>query len=227
MFAIAEPIPLWLQITAVGLWLGFVFLTSTIMRRLGHEPELVRKVVHIGTGNVLFLAWGLNIPLWLCFGASVTFTAIALLSYFLPVLPMLDDVGRKTHGVFYYAVSITCLVTWFWSIGLPQYAVVGIIVMAWGDGLAALVGQRWGQHAYHFMGNKRTLEGSLAMLVTSYAATCLILGIAQGINLETFLIPLPVAAVAAVLESVSPGGTDNLTVPLTSASLCYGLSLIG
>jgi phytol kinase len=227
MFAIAEPIPLWMQITVVGLWLGLVFLASTMMRRLGSEPELVRKIVHIGTGNVLFLAWGLHIPLWVCFSASIAFSAIALLSYFLPVLPMLDDVGRKTHGVFYYAVSITCLVAWFWSIGLPQYAVVGVIVMAWGDGLAALVGQRWGRFVYSFMGNKRTLEGSLTMLVTSYAATCLILGIAQGLKIGTFLIPLPVALVATVLEAFSPGGTDNLTVPLTSASLCYGLSLIG
>jgi phytol kinase len=227
MFATNVSLPLWLQITVVGLWLGLVFLTSTIMRRLGSEPELVRKIVHIGTGNVLFLAWGLNIPLWVCFGASIAFSAIALLSYFLPVLPMLNDVGRKTHGVFYYAVSITCLVTWFWSIGLPQYAVVGIIVMAWGDGLAALVGQRWGRLVYNFLGNKRTLEGSLAMLATSYVVTCLILGMAQGANLATFLIPLPVAVAATVLEAVSPGGTDNLTVPLVSASLCYALSLIG
>jgi phytol kinase len=76
------------------------------------------------------------------------------------------------------------------------------------------------------MGSKRTLEGSLAMLVTSYLATCLILGIVQGVNPNTLLIPLPVAAISTLLEAVSPGGTDNLTVPLASASLCYGLSLL-
>jgi phytol kinase len=226
MLATNTPIPLWFQVGAVALWLGLVFLTSEIMRRLGREPELVRKVVHIGTGNILFLAWGLNLPLWLCLSASIAFSAIALISYFLPVLPMLSGVGRKTYGVFYYALSITLLVAWFWRIGAPQFATVGVIVMSWGDGLAALIGQRWGKHAYHFMGSKRTLEGSLAMLVVSYLATCLILSICQGINSSTLLIPLPVAVVATILEAVSPGGTDNLTVPLASASLCYGLSLI-
>jgi phytol kinase len=226
MLATNTPIPLWFQVGAVALWLGLVFLTSEIMRRLGREPELVRKVVHIGTGNILFLAWGLNLPLWLCLSASIAFSAIALISYFLPVLPMLSGVGRKTYGVFYYALSITILVGCFWRIGAPQFATVGVIVMSWGDGLAALIGQRWGKHAYHFMGSKRTLEGSLAMLVVSYLATCLILSICQGINSSTLLIPLPVAVIATILEAISPGGTDNLTVPLASASLCYGLSLI-
>ncbi len=220
------PIPLWFQVGTVALWLGLVFLTSEIMRRLGRDPELVRKVVHIGTGNVMFLAWGLNLPMWLCLSAAIAFSAIAIISYFLPVLPMLNGVGRKTNGVFYYALSITCLVAWFWSIGAPQFATIGVIVMSWGDGLAAIIGQKWGKHAYHFMGSKRTLEGSLAMLIVSYLATCLILVIAQGITPSTLLIPLPVAVVATVLEAISPGGTDNLTVPLASASLCYGLSLI-
>ena len=49
-----------LQIIAVAIWLGFVFLTSAILRRFKQDPELVRKVVHIGTGNVLLIAWWLH-----------------------------------------------------------------------------------------------------------------------------------------------------------------------
>lgn len=215
--------PLWLQVGAIAGWLGGVFLLAEILRRWRGESELVRKVVHIGTGNILFLAWGLQIPLWVCLIACISFSIIAYISYYQPILPMLNSVGRKTLGVFYYAVSITCLVGWFWSINLPEYAVVGVLVMAWGDGLAALIGQRWGKHRYEFMDNKKSWEGSLAMLFIGYVVTGFILTMANGMSLSTWLIPLPVAIAATTLEAISPGGTDNLTVPLVSGFLCYGL----
>ncbi len=220
---------LWVQIGAVALWLGLVLLIAQILHRLHSDPEIVRKVVHIGTGQVILLAWWLHLPLWLCLGFSVVFSSIAFLSYRIPILPMLNGVGRKTLGVFYYAVSIGCLVGWFWSIDLPQYAAVGILVMSWGDGFAALVGQRWGKHGYELMGNKKSWEGSIAMLVVSYIVTLIILTIATpnfSIDLSNLIISLPVSIVATGLEAVSPGGTDNLTVPLSSAALCYGLSLL-
>jgi phytol kinase len=223
---IPTPIPLWLQVGAIAGWLGGVLLLAEILRRWRGESELVRKVVHIGTGNILFLAWGLEIPLWVCLIACISFCIIAYISYFQPILPMLNSVGRKTLGVFYYAVSITCLVTWFWSINLPEYAVVGVLVMAWGDGLAALIGQRWGKHRYEFKDNKKSWEGSLAMLLVCYIVTAFILAIAHGFSLDTWLIPLPVAIAATTLEAISPGGTDNLTVPLVSGFLCYGLGIL-
>ncbi|MEE3716252.1 diacylglycerol/polyprenol kinase family protein [Tumidithrix elongata RA019] len=231
---IAPSLALSIQVGAVVVWLGFVFSLSAILRQFGNNSELVRKVVHIGTGNVLLIAWGLQIPLWLCLIAGGLFSAIAYLSYYTNILPMLNGVGRKTHGVFYYAVSITLLVALFWRIDLPQFAVVGVMVMSWGDGVAALVGQRWGKHSYSCLGNKRTLEGSLAMLGVSYLIVVLVLSLANGwlgggselfhSSSHHWLIALPVAAIATLFEAFSPGGTDNLTVPLSSALLCYTLN---
>ncbi len=224
---IPSPIPpvvfLVLQIGAIALWLAGVLLLAEILRRWQGESELVRKVVHIGTGNILFLAWGLKIPLWVCLIACISFSIIAYISYLKPILPMLNSVGRKTLGVFYYAVSITCLVIWFWSINLPEYAVVGVLVMTWGDGLAALVGQKWGKNPYYFMDSKKTWEGSLAMLFVSYIVIVVVLAIANEFSVFTWIIPIPVAIIATILEAISPGGTDNLTVPLASGFLCYGL----
>jgi phytol kinase len=224
-----------IQVGAVCAWLGFVFAVSATLKHFSQNPELVRKVVHIGTGNVMLIAWGLQIPLWLCAIAGGLFSAIAYLSYFSNILPMLHGVGRKTYGVFYYALSITFLVVLFWGIRQPQYAVVGVLVMSWGDGCAALVGQRWGRHNYFCFGNKRSLEGSFAMFGVSYAIAVLVMALANGWLGGTgsqffspiflhWLIALPVAAIATLCEAFSPGGTDNLTVPLSSALLCYLLS---
>jgi len=208
------------QISAVTVWLGLVFLVSEILHRFNQDPELVRKVVHIGTGNVLLIAWWLHIPTWICISAGVIFSAIALASHNINILSMLNDVGRKTYGVFYYALSITILVTVLWE-QYPQYAAIGVMVMSWGDGMAALIGKRFGKHTFIHLGNKRSLEGSFAMFVTSLIVIISILGIANGFRLKDIGIAIPIAAIAALLEAFSPGGTDNLSVPLSSAGLSY------
>jgi phytol kinase len=213
-----------IQITAVAVWLGLVFLASEILHRFKQDPELVRKVVHIGTGHVLLIAWWLQIPTWLCVSAGVTFTAIALASHYTNILPMLNDVGRKTYGVFYYALSITVLVGLLWD-HHPQYAVIGVMVMSWGDGMAALVGKRFGKHTFIYMGNKRSLEGSLAMFVTSLIVMFGIFASCHSLSARDIGVAIPVAAIAAMLEAFSPGGTDNLSVPLASASLSYFLQI--
>ncbi len=214
-----------IQISAVAIWLGLVFLASEVLRRLKQDPELVRKVVHIGTGNVLLIAWWLHIPTWLCVTAGVTFTAIALASHYTNILPMIHDVGRKTYGVFYYALSITILVVLLWD-SHPQYAVIGVMVMSWGDGMAALIGKRFGKHTFVNLGNKRSLEGSFAMFVTSLMVMIGIFGLTHGIHTRDIGIAMPVAAIAALLEAYSPGGTDNISVPLSSAGLSYILQSI-
>jgi phytol kinase len=213
-----------IQITAVAVWLGLVFLASEILHRFKQDPELVRKVVHIGTGHVLLIAWWLQIPTWLCVSAGVTFTAIALASHHTNILPMLNDVGRKTYGVFYYALSITVLVGLLWD-HHPQYAVIGVMVMSWGDGMAALIGKRFGKHTFIYMGNKRSLEGSLAMFVTSLIVMLGIFASGHSLSARDIGVAIPVAAIAAMLEAFSPGGTDNLSVPLASASLSYFLQI--
>ncbi|TYQ24906.1 phosphatidate cytidylyltransferase [Pseudanabaena sp. UWO311] len=214
-----------IQISAVAIWLGLVFLASDILRRLKQDPELVRKVVHIGTGNVLLIAWWLHIPTWLCVTAGVTFSAIALASHYTNILPMIHDVGRKTYGVFYYALSITILVVLLWD-SHPQYAVIGVMVMSWGDGMAALIGKRFGKHTFVHLGNKRSVEGSVAMFVTSLMVMIGIFGLTHGIHTRDIGIAMPVAAIAALLEAYSPGGTDNISVPLSSAALSYVLQSI-
>ena len=214
-----------IQISAVAIWLGLVFLVSAILRRLKQDPELVRKVVHIGTGNVLPIAWWLHIPTWLCVSAGVTFSAIALASHYTNILPMIHDVGRKTYGVFYYALSITILVALLWD-SHPQYAVIGVMVMSWGDGMAALIGKRFGTHIFVHLGNKRSYEGSFAMFATSLLVILGVFGLTHGIRSRDLGVAIPVAAIAALLEAYSPGGTDNLSVPLSSASLSYILQSI-
>ncbi|MBD2100825.1 phosphatidate cytidylyltransferase [Leptolyngbya sp. FACHB-261] len=229
MFATpGEGPPLWLQVLLPALWLLLVFGLAEALNRLQKpvSSELARKTVHIGVGNVILLAWWLEVPTWLGLGAATLFAGLMGLSYRLPILRSINGVGRQSFGTLFYALSIGTLILAFWPAGLPQYAALGILVMAWGDGLAALVGQRWGKHVYKIGGMTKTLEGSLTMVLASYTVTAIVLALAQGPSLATLLlIPLPVALLAAALEMFSIKGIDNLSVPLGSALVAWGLTV--
>lgn len=213
------------QIAIVLLWLSFVGLCAEIVNRsTSNGSELVRKVVYIGTGNVILIAWWLDTPLWLGVTASILFSAIALISYYIPILPNINSIGRKSFGTFFYAVSIGVLVAWFWTIGQPQFAAIGILVMTWGDGFAALIGQRFGKHSYQLWDMKKSWEGSAAMAIISFAVCALILLATIGNLWQIWLISLVVGLSAATLEAFSKFGIDNLTVPISSAAIAFFLS---
>jgi phytol kinase len=118
------------------------------------------------------------------------------------------------------------LIAIFWPLQHPEYAVIGILVMAWGDGLAAIVGQKWGRHPYQILGNTKSLEGTATLLVVSYIVTTIILYIVHGNLLYIWLVGIPVAIVAVVLESISQLGIDNITLPLGAALLAFWLAEI-
>ncbi|MEB3294515.1 MAG: SEC59/DGK1/VTE5 family protein [Synechococcales bacterium] len=225
-----EGMSLEVRVGMAGLWLVFVAVLAAIAKRFTPPgSELVRKVVHIGTGNIILLAWGLQIPAWVGITAAIVFGGVALASYRYPLLPSLDTVGRRSWGTFFYAASIGILVAWFWPLHLPQFTALGILVMAWGDGLAGLVGQHFGRHPYQLWGMKKSWEGSLTMAIVSGVITLAVLlplqeNLVQENLAEVGLTALAVSILATVLEAFSKLGIDNLTVPLGSAAIAYLLS---
>lgn len=202
---------------------GVFALAEGLNRWLAIDSELTRKIVHIGTGNVIGLAWWLQLPAWLGVAASASASLLALLSYFVAILPSINSVGRKSLGTFCYAVSFGVLFAWFWPLGQPQYAVMGVGIMCWGDGLAALVGRYWGRHRYRIGGMTKSWEGSLIMAAITYGISSAVLVGTLGNMGAAWLASLAVAALATGLEAVSQWGIDNLTVPLGSAALGFGL----
>jgi phytol kinase len=212
------------QLLGVGLWLGIVLIAAELVARFTSlGGEVSRKVVHIGVGNVILLAWWLNIPAWVGIAAALLSSIATFISYWYPVLASVSGVGRKSFGTFFYCVSIGLLIAYFWPLGLQAHAVLGILVMTWGDGLAALIGQRFGKHGYEVWGMTKSWEGTGTMAIASALVSSIILGIAYGFTGSTVLIAVLVALVATGLESFSKFGIDNLSVPLGSGFLSFAL----
>lgn len=212
------------QVVLVMLWLGLVGLISEglYLTKLA-SVEITRKIVHIGAGNVILLAWWLQTPAWMGITASVLFSLVALVSYWLPILPGINSVGRTSLGTFFYAVSIGLLTAAFWADGQPEFTALGILTMTWGDGMAAVVGQSVGRHPYKVWDMTKSWEGTSAMLLVSFIVGLFVLGVVHGWTLTVSAIALCTACTATFLESFSRWGIDNLTVPLGSAFLAYGL----
>jgi len=205
----------------VALYLGTVILIAEILHKVeGIDKETPRKVVHIGVGNVILIAWWLELPLSVILQASIGASVLCFVSYFIPIIYSLSGVGRKSLGSFFYSLSIGILAYVFWS-DYPYYAVLGVLVMTWGDGLAAIIGQKYGKHIYQAFGLKKSLEGSLTMTVVSFVISLFILLATFGNDWKIWLISLLVGILATILELISTLGIDNVTVPLGTAWLAY------
>jgi phytol kinase len=215
---------LWLRIATVPVYVGSIVLTAELLHRYTNaKPEHVRKVVHIGTGNVMLIAWLLQLPAWVGITSAVLAGIMTLISYRFPILPGVNSVGRKSLGTFFYSVSIGILTAIFWQLNLPHYGVIGILIMAWGDGLAAIIGQKYGKHPYLILGNTKSWEGTLTMLIVSYTIVSIVLFSVQGNIWQTWVVGIPVAIAATAVESIAQWGLDNLSVPLTSAGLAFAI----
>ena len=218
---------LWLRIATVPVYVGAIVLIAELLHLYTDtKPEYVRKVVHIGTGNVMLLAWLLELPAWVGIISGVLAGVIMLVSYYLPILPGVNSVDRRSLGTFFYAVSIGISVAVFWPLNLPHYGVIGILIMAWGDGLAAIIGQNFGKHPYTIFGNTKSWEGTSTMFVVSYGIVAIVLFSVQGNIWQTWAVGIPVAIAATAVESIAQWGLDNLSVPLLSAGLACVLNQI-
>ena len=215
----------WLSLVPIFLYLGsLITVADRIGKSTAGNGELTRKILHIGAGNVILLAWWLQIPAAVIVCAAVLAGSIAITSYYIPILPSINSVGRHSWGTFFYAASIGLLGGYFWPLHQPLYAAIGVLIMCWGDGMAALVGQNFGKHPYQFWGMRKSWEGSLTMLGVSFLVTYLLLLAVGGDGWTTYVISLVLAAAAAILEAFSKWGIDNLLVPLGTAALAFVLN---
>lgn len=220
----------WLQqlagVAAVGLWLALLAAAAAWIRRRhleqagsDHGREWSRKLVHIGTGAVVPLAWLLGVDRLIAVPAAMAVTVLAAINHRFRLLPAIEDVGRHSYGTVAYGAAITILLLAFW----PQQAAAvcaGVLVMALGDGLAGLLGARFRSPSWQIGEQRKSLLGTATMALVSMVVLLLL---AQG----PWPAPAPtdlvvIALVATALEQVAWLGIDNLTVPIVSAWLWSG-----
>lgn len=224
----AAPAPLpswWLQqtigVSAVALWLALLAAAALQLRRVTAQGdparrEWSRKVVHIGTGAVVPLAWLFDIDRWIAVPAAAAITVLAAINHRRRLLPAIEDVGRHSYGTIAYGAAITLLLLTFWP-AQRDAVCAGVLVMALGDGLAGICGALIPSPSWQIWGQRKSLVGTATMAVVSLAALAVVAAAAPAAPGVARL--LTIALVATGLEQVAWLGIDNLTVPLVSAWL--------
>jgi len=189
-------------------WLGAVFIfASLISKRWPQQQELSRKVVHIGTGFALPIAWATEIPVSLALAAAALASSLALINHRWRLLASIEDVGRFSYGTVAYGASITILLAFFW----PQRAdlvCAAVLTMALADGLAGLLGANFSSHRWQIFGQTKSIIGTATMALVTLLVLALLLP-----NLPWHVV-IAIATSATLLEQFSWAGLDNLTVPL-------------
>lgn len=193
--------------------LAIIAVAFVLYRFTKIGSEGVRKFIHIlVSGWVLILVNCYDSLAWAVIG-PVTFiflNAAFVYSGFSKYLGMGNR--KRDNGLIYYPLSILVLVIMMYN-GLADERIVisSVLMMGFGDGLAALIGSRFGRHGYSFIGGKKSLEGTLTMLAVSL--TILLVVYPEG----PWYVSLLVAIFATLLENITPLGFDNISVPLLSA----------
>ena len=206
-----------IKFAIILLYLFSIFLISIVFKKYNEDSrEIVRKIIHIGIGPLIPIAQFLKINQ----NSALIFTGIVSLMVFInynyKLFPTIEDVERKSYGTLFYCLSLFILICLFWDKD-PYALITGFFVMAFGDGLAGLVGKSFNSKSWIFLKQKKSLFGTLTMCLTSLVVISSLGYIQQNsFNLNYFSI----AFLATVLEQFSILGIDNFIVPISSA-LCF------
>ena len=208
-----------IEFAIILFYLFAIFLISIFFKKVNEDSkEIIRKIIHIGIGPLIPIAQFLKVNQ----NSALIFTGIVslmvLINYTYKLFPTIEDVERKSYGTLFYCLSLFILIYLFWDKD-PHALIAGFFVMAFGDGLAGLVGKSFNSKSWIFLKQKKSLFGTLTMFLTSLIVISSI-GYVQenSFNLNYFSI----AFLATVLEQFSILGIDNFIVPISSA-LCFNV----
>ena len=198
---------------AILTWMAMVIAGAVLCRRLRpNQRELSRKIVHIGTGAVVPLAWFFEIPFVVALPVAAVITVVTTINHQWRFIPAVEDVDRNSYGTIAYGIAITTLLLLFWPTRADAVS-AGVLVMALGDGLAGLIGRNVASPKWVLFGQTKSSVGTMTMAVVS---GLVLIGLARWSGTD---LPLPatlgMVAMATGLEQFSWRGLDNLSVPLS------------
>lgn len=228
--------------TVITLAVALIFLRAmdAAAARGWIEHRLSRKVIHIGTGPLFVLCWNLfSSEPRARFLAALVPLAITL-QFFLVGLGVLKDeaaVQAMTRTgnpreilrgpLFYGLIFVICTVV-FWR--TSPVGILALMLMCGGDGLADIIGRRWGAAKLPFNAQK-SWAGSAAMAVGGFVFAFGFVAFFQSLRL--YQLPLTTGATAArialislaaaAVEALPLPDVDNITTTATAILLAVWL----
>ena len=226
-----------IALIVVYVYVAVIFVVAEMV--LKTRPEVSRKFLHIMVGNMIFampffsdpwmMVWFLTLPITI---------GLFFLTEYSPV-KIENSVTESGHalGLFFYALIWTILIAVFTTASPPNdpkfyiwIVALAIVPMVYGDGFAALIGQKFGKVKYTVFGGTKSLEGSLTMFVITSVMSVFVWMVFTSIGCVmpqfNIIYIFMISAVATLCEAFSYGGIDNLTVPAVTSILYYLVAVL-
>jgi len=216
--------------------LGWLRLMDALAHRGWIEQRLSRKIIHIGTGPLFVLCWNLfsaaPAARWLAalvpFAITIQFFAVGMGWMKDPAavqaMTRHGDPREILRGPLYYGIVFVVCTVLFWR--HSPVGILALMLMCGGDGLADVVGRRWGKAKLPFNPAK-SWAGSAAMLFGGYAFAFGFVALFNAFG--NFVPPLDgvraawivaaIALAATVVEALPLKDIDNLTLTATGVVL--------
>ena len=210
---------------------AWIKVWTTLADREIIDAKLARKIVHCGSGPLYLLVWKF-------------YSDAALARFVAAIVPALNIAklqrASESDNELTRAISRSgdplealggpYLYTWVLLLAAllafrTPSAVVAVAQMSAGDGLADIVGRRFGRRKWFCSGANadKSYAGSLGFVVGATAAS---VGLLTWLG---FAAPVPgllgISCVCALVEVFVPGVDDNISVPAVGALLALALPL--
>ncbi|HEY8436270.1 MAG TPA: SEC59/DGK1/VTE5 family protein [Haloplasmataceae bacterium] len=207
----------WKGLALSYVFVGTLFLLSKLFSRMGMKREYNRKFIHVSISHWWLIAMAYFDRTFIALIPPVTFIIANIIARDLKLLEAMERKPSQNHGLVLYPLAMAFLVLFsFGIIHEPFIGAIGIFILGYGDGFAAIVGTKWG-HRKIF--RNKTLEGSIAMFIISFLVTFLILTLFK--QPFAMISALSISIIATLIEIFSPAGHDNLLLPLMTSLFYY------
>jgi phytol kinase len=211
----------------IGLFLsyslvGFILILSLLLAKLNTKQEYNRKFIHISISHWWLLAMVYFHSVYIAIIPPITFLFANILSRRYNLIKPMERKHDQDLGTIYYPISMLVLtILCFGYLKTPYLGLIGLFLLGYGDGLAAVIGKKYGHIKIY---RNKTLAGTLTMFTVSFIVLIILLSVFN----PAYMIPFSIiiATVATLLELYSPSGTDNLTVPIITTLVYYYMTIL-
>ncbi len=198
------------------IFVGFVLWSAKLFTRFGEEAS--RKYSHIMLCNWWLIVMYFFDNLLLACIAPASFVLINYLSIKKNLIKTIERKEQDGFGTVYYAIALLVITILCYGVfHNPELGLVGIFVMGYADGFAAIIGKNIKSKQFQIGNTTKSVAGCITMFVF----TALIFGIFLASNAISLwaIKTIGIAILLTIIEMVSIKGTDNLTVPIIATLL--------
>ena len=216
--------------------LAWLRLMDTLAARGVFEQAISRKLIHIGTGPIFVLCWPLFSPqpaarflaalVPLAITAQFVLVGAGVIKDPAAVKAMSRTGDRREilRGPLYYGIVFVVCTLAFWR--TSPVGILALMLMCGGDGLADLVGRKWGT-AKLPVNPAKSWAGSAAVLFGGFAFAFIFVALFNQWGVldpelslsEAAWKTAVIAAAATVVEALPIRDLDNLTMTATAVAL--------